>query len=367
MSAGTGGPVTGRLRGADVVRHHGDPPGEWGAATTAAALRDRSHRVRWVVGGRQPTAMLKGVVTGRMPGPWVEASPGVRAGRAEYSVVLTPKGRTLSDLRIWRDGGDEGDAAPLFLDVPASGAEALRAHFGRFLPPRLARVEDVSHETAHLTVLGPGAAGVLAREATGLRLEEHELAAMADGDLRALDVGGSRELVLIRTADVSEPAWDVVADAADVAALSRRLQAAGVRPVGSGVWEALRLEAGRPAFGADLTEEHIPVEAGVHDRAIDYDKGCYTGQEVIVRIRDRGHVNRHLRRLLLGDGPLPAPGSPLWRADGEREVGQVTSVATSPRRGGLALAYVRREVEPGERVRLGSPEGTEVEVEALGG
>jgi folate-binding protein YgfZ len=133
------------------------------------------------------------------------------------------------------------------------------------------------------------------------------------------------------------------------------------------VWEALRLEAGRPAFGADLTEEHIPVEAGVHTRAIDYDKGCYTGQEVIVRLRDRGHVNRHLRRLRLGDAPSPAPGTEVWRADGSKSVGAVTSAASSPRMGTLALAYVRREVEPPGPVRLGSAEGPEVEVEALEG
>ena len=67
-----------------------------------------------------------------------------------------------------------------------------------------------------------------------------------------------------------------------------RLEQAGAAPVGSGVWETLRIEAGLPAFGADMDGATIPVEAGLADRAIDHDKGCYTGQEVIVRIRDRG-------------------------------------------------------------------------------
>ncbi|MEQ9568981.1 MAG: glycine cleavage T C-terminal barrel domain-containing protein [Longimicrobiales bacterium] len=358
-------PRRGMLRGAEVVRHHGDPAGEWRAATEGAALRDRSHRRRWAVTGRQPGPMLSGIVTGRMPGPWTggDTAADLPAGRAEYSVVLTPKGRTISDLRLWRDGGAPGDDAPLLLDVPVAGAEALRAHLGRFLPPRLAKVTDVSGETAMVSVLGPDASALLAREATGLRLEAGDLDALAEGDLRAVDVGGGRPLLLIRCGEVSEPAWDVVGDSADVASIRRRLETAGVRPVGSGVWEALRLEAGRPAFGADLTEEHIPVEAGVHDRAIDYEKGCYTGQEVIVRIRDRGHVNRLLRRLRLGDAPVPAAGTELWRADGEKVVGVVTSGATSPRLGTLALGYVRREVEPPGPVRLGAADGPEIELD----
>ncbi len=336
------------------------PMDEWTAATTGAAVRDRGHRRRWTVTGKQPSAMLQGVVTGHMPGPWVQGD-GVGAGRAEYSVVLTPRGRTVSDLRLWREAGAHGDDASLLLDVPAAGAEALQAHLSRFLPPRLARVTDVSAETGMLTVLGPLGAGLLAREATGLRLEAAELEAMAEGDLRAVEVGGARPLTLIRCGDVSEPAWDVVADAADVSALRARLDAAGAVSVGREVWDALRHEAGRPAFGVDFTEEHIPVEAGVHTRAIDYDKGCYTGQEVIVRIRDRGHVNRHLRRLRLGDRPVPDPGTELWRADGAKAVGVVTSGAVSPRRGTLALGYVRREVPPPGPVRFGGPDGPEIE------
>jgi folate-binding protein YgfZ len=310
--------------------------------------------------------MLKGVVTGRMPGPWTVGTSGVRVGRAEYSVVLTPKGRTLSDLRMWRADGSEGDDASLLIDVPCAGTAALGAHLGRFLPPRLARVTDVSDETGMLTVMGPGAAGSLARHASGLRLETAALEAMGEGDLFALDVGGVRPLVVVRTCDVSVPAWDLVADRSDIDALERTLGAAGAAHIGSGVWEALRLEAGRAAFGAELTDEVIPVEAGVQHRAIDYEKGCYTGQEVIIRLRDRGRVNRHLRRFRLGDRPTPPAGTEVWRADGEKAVGVITSTAMSPRLGLLALGYVRREVEPPGPVRLGAADGPEVTFEALG-
>jgi folate-binding protein YgfZ len=358
-------PVMGEVRGASVARHFGDPPAEWMAATTSVAVRDRSHRLRWTVTGRQPSGMLLGVVTGHMPGPWTETDAGVGRGRAEYSAVLTPKGRTVSDLRLWRDAGEDGEAAALMLDVPVAGGEALEAHLRRFLPPRLARVSDVTASTGMLTVLGPEAADWIAREATGLRLERSDLEALAEGDLLAIDLGGERALVVVRSGEVSEVAWDLVGSADDIDALRRRVEATEATWIGSGVWEALRLEAGRPAFGAELSEEVIPVEAGIHHRAIDYDKGCYTGQEVIVRIRDRGRVNRHLRRLRLPDGPLPAPGTELWNEPGDKAVGAITSVATSPRRGPLALGYVRREVEPPGPVRVGSAEGPTAEVEAL--
>ena len=114
-------------------------------------------------------------------------------------------------------------------------------------------------------------------------------------------------------------------------------------------WTTLRVEAGRPAYGVDMDEDTIPVEAGIHERAIDYAKGCYTGQEVIVRIRDRGHVNRY--------APAPAPGRRGAASEGRgavrgrssrgaRPVGVVTSAVRSPKHGEtLALGYVKRGVE----------------------
>ena len=91
---------------------------------------------------------------------------------------------------------------------------------------------------------------------------------------------------------------------------------------------------------------------------------CYTGQEIVVRIRDRGHVNRSLRGLFLADGPIPPSDAKLFK--GDRVVGHITSAVESPRHGGgIALAYVRREVALGERVPVGSPDGPRAEVREL--
>jgi hypothetical protein len=120
-----------------------------------------------------------------------------------------------------------------------------------------------------------------------------------------------------------------------------------------------------PAWGAELSAETIPLEAGLETRAISTSKGCYTGQEVIIRILHRGHVNRVLRGLLLG-AAAGSPGLALVRADTGKPVGAVTSCAWSPLVGEqVALGYVRREVSPGEVLRIDSVDGPPARVVEL--
>jgi len=330
--------------GVPLARHFGDPAAEYGAATKRLAVFDRSHRTRLLVRGKSPGKMLSGVLTGRMPAPPREVTPGVHGGESTYHAVLTPKGKMVSDLWATLLGPEE--SAGYLLDVPVAGATALKASFAKLLPPRFAAVTDVSDETATITTVGPEAAGALSRLALGLSVDAGELSALAEGRWRT--AGSAAEgLRVERTAEVWPDAYSVTGPAAGVAALWQALVDGGAKPAGHAVWSTLRVEAGRPVFGTDMDEDTIPVEAGIEDRAIDHTKGCYTGQEVIVRIRDRGHVNRHLRRLSLGEVPTPARGTELLAADGSgKVVGEVTSAVVSPREGGvLVLAYVARGVE----------------------
>lgn len=316
-------------------------PAEYEAATRAMAVFDRSRRTRLVVKGRAPGRMLEGVLTGRMPPAPSEPEEGVWSGRFTYHAVLTPKGKMVSDLWATRLG-DEAEAGYL-LDVPEEGREGLLATFAKLLPPRFAALEDVSDRTGMLTVVGPQASRALSSLALGLRVEAAALDRLAEGDWSC--AGPPREsLIVQRTAEVWPDAYSVLGPAAAVGALRDALADAGARPAGGPVWTTLRVEAGRPAFGTDMDTDTLPPEAGIEDRAIDHRKGCYTGQEVIVRIRDRGHVNRKLRLLTLGDAAVPAAGTELLAADGSgKTVGRVTSAVDSPRQGGvLALAYVAR-------------------------
>lgn len=128
--------------------------------------------------------------------------------------------------------------------------------------------------------------------------------------------------------------------------------------------EVLRIEAAIPRWGVDMDENTIPNEAGLEARAVNYDKGCYIGQETIARIKTYGHVNRYLVQLRLAGGPVPDCGTKILA--GDKEVGTVTSAVQSGRFGApVALGYVRRELaKTGTIVTVG---GTQAEVIKLCG
>lgn len=334
---------------ARVMRHYGEPAAEYGAATEGGAVFDRTHRTRLVVNGRAPGKMLDGILTGTLPAPPAEVADGVLGGRATYHAVLTAKGKMVADLWALRLGDEE--TAGYLLDVPVAGREGLLAHFEKFLPPRFARVEGVTAGLASLSVVGPEAANLVSKMALGLRVEAPELGALAEGEWRTAGASAADAILVMRTEDVWPEAYTIYGPSGSMSALWVALVAGGATPAGLGVWSTLRVEAGRPAYGTDMDDGTIPVEAGIHHRAIDYEKGCYTGQEVIVRIRDRGHVNRSLRQLHLGDVPAPKKGAELYEAGAEEDagsVGWVTSAVESPKfEETVALGYVRREVEEG--------------------
>lgn len=341
------GGITADYHGGTLVRHFGGPGEEYRAATQGAAVFDRSHRTRLVVKGRAPGQMLNGILTGALPSEPIPAAEGVLGGAATYHAVLTPKGKMISDLWCARLGTEKEHG--YLLDVPVAGREGLLAHFAKFLPPRFAAVEDVSVTTASVSLVGPEAGKLLSKFALGLRFNASELAALEEGEWRLAGDRADDGLLVQRTADVWPEAYTVFGPAGAVKALWSMLVSQGATAAGLGVWSTLRVEAGRPVYGTDMDDGTIPVEAGIHDRAIDYEKGCYTGQEVIVRIRDRGHVNRELRQLMLGDIPAPAPGAELFHAGADEDakaVGRITSAVESPKFGQVvALGYVKRGVE----------------------
>ena len=358
-----------------LPRHYADPAAEYQAAREGLAICDRSHRARLLVLGPAPLAALQGVLTGRMPSAPTLSPKGLLGGRAEYSAVLTPKGRMIADLRaMW---GPDPDEEGLILDVPAAAIEPLLAHLKRYVPPRLATIEDVTADSGLITVLGPEAPDMIAEIVLESGSHAAEVGGLAEGKFlevrededkdegaTASSLVGKGGVRVARTCDVDVPAWDLFVSAGRLREMWDSLIKGGAAPIGAGVWETLRVEAGRPAYGGDMNESTILSETGLVDRAVDHTKGCYTGQEVIVRIRDRGHVNRSLRGLLLAEGPAPQTGTELFQED--RVVGKVTSVVESPRRGGpIGLGYVHRDVSNGGQVTVGSPTGPLAGIRAL--
>jgi folate-binding protein YgfZ len=142
-------------------------------------------------------------------------------------------------------------------------------------------------------------------------------------------------------------------DGGSTEAIEAAVRAAGGEVATAADYEIWRIEHGIPRFGLDITAENLPQETGLVSRAVSFDKGCYTGQEVVARIHYRGQVNRHLRGIRPAhpySGPPVPHGTELTR-DG-RAVGATASWCSSPRLGPIGLAYVRRELTPGDTVEV---------------
>jgi folate-binding protein YgfZ len=309
--------------------------------------------------------MLHGMAAGETPPPLVEMDTGVQHGRAPSSLLLTPKGRIVTELRAARlANGDDGE---LLLHLPESGVEEVLTHLSKFLPPRFAKAVEPESKIGSFLLVGPDAPKLVAREIFGSRLSADEVLYLLEGEERSLPDPGSIGVRVVRSGIFAPFAVEVIADNATLATIQTKLVGAGaVAATDPGLRDLLRLEKGRPHFGIEMDSETLPPEAGVQDRSSDHRNGCYTGQEVIVRIRDRGHANRYLRGLLLGQVRPPEPGSLLFAAGKEEAVGEVRSAANSPGFGQtIALAYLRREVTPLAEIRLGGPTGPPGQVRGL--
>jgi folate-binding protein YgfZ len=343
------GATFGEVAGRDVPLHYGDAAAEYRAVREGAGVADRRDRARIRMWGKDPARMLHGLVTNDV----LKAAP----GQGVYAAMLTPKGRMIAELRAFRRSDGE-----LLVEIPREALAGTVDHLRKFVPPMFARWADATDEVGELGVYGPEAAALLGR-VLGVEPPEGE-----DRFVEA-DFAGAPVLAAA-TGYVGVAGFDLFAPAAVLAALWTALVDGGARPVGLDTVDTLRIEAGRPRFGAELSAEVIPTEAyeelGMMPRAISFSKGCYTGQEVIVRIAHRGHVNRHLRGFLLPDGELPAAGTPLFNPDTGREIGKVTSAVFSPlRRGPVAIGFARREIEPGAEVRVGAADGAAATVVRL--
>lgn len=269
---------------------------------SAICVRDELAFVR--ISGRDAARLLQNVVTSDIAA--------LAVGEGQYGLALTPKGRPLADAWIVREAEDCYLAA---VERVAQGDfEAMLRRY------RLASRADIGAVTDDLTLL------------------ERPLAAPGAGwhagPLGALRLAGS---------DVSQADWDAaIAD--------------GAVPIGAETRETLRIEHGLPRFGVDFDSTNLPAEAGVVERAISFTKGCYIGQEPVVRLAHRGHANRELRRLQL----RAAPVLPAVLYEGDREVGRITSSAGLPEGGAVALGYVRRAVATGAELIVLGADGARV-------
>jgi tRNA-modifying protein YgfZ len=295
----------------------GDTSG-YDALQTGAALVDHAGRRLLRLSGKDPVGMLNAVLTNEVP---------KETGLGAYALLLSPKGRIQTDLRVLKCGED------ILVVTEPEGADAAREILGRYAPFSRVKLEDLSQGDAPWSALGlygPAAPRLLA----GLRLAEHESA--------QIEVGGA--MLLAAGVTVPVPGFDLLGPADALLAAREHLLRNGAVAAKRDAYETARVGAGVPRFGADMTPENFPAEAGVLGRAVNFTKGCYPGQETVARMHYRGHPNRTLRRFVVG-GPPPAPGAGILQAG--KQVGMVTTVAPLPVDGHtFALGYLHRKADP---------------------
>ena len=313
------------------------------AARSSAVVVDRSGEGRLRLTGPDRVAWLQGLVTND-----VDA---LQPGQGCYAAYLTPQGRMISDLRIL------ATREALLLDVPTVARTTVAARFEQFIITEDVVVEDVTARVARLGVHGPAAATVVGK---ALDVPAAVLAALAEHahvDVEFQDA----PVVVAGACTIGVPGYDIYCAAERVTDVAARLFGAGARDITADAWDTLRIEAGVPQFGVDMDTDTIPLEAGIEDRAISQTKGCYVGQEVVIRILHRGG-GRVVRRLVAwaadaestADAVVPGPGTPV-SFDG-KDIGRVTSAAWSPMlRRLIGLGYAHRDhAEPGTKLTVGA-------------
>ena len=295
------------------------------------------------VSGPDRAAFLQGLLTNDITA--------LSAGQGCYAAWLTPQGRMLTDMHVL----EAGDM--LLLDVPAAEVGHVVARLEQFHFTEDVRIADLSGSLESVWVHGPTASRVLAALAPsgGAFTSDTRVSWVNYQNARAALAG--LDAVVARIDQLGVPGYVVYVGAGQGDELTRALVSNGAQPAAPEVIEAARIEACYPVFGVDMTADTIPLEADIQDRAISLTKGCYVGQEVIIRVLHRGHGR--VARKLVGlhvDGAVPPRGAKIFV--GDREVGAVTSAAQSPRLGSIALGYVHRDVvEPGTAVEVGVASG----------
>jgi folate-binding protein YgfZ len=249
-------------------------------------------------------------------------------GQGCYAALLDRKGHLQADMRVLRLEEEE-----IWLDLEIGPAPAVLKHLRTYSIGRDVEVEDVSERWAITSLIGPrsrelaGFEGLAPEHAQGFR------------DWDGIEV-------LAAATDVG---IDLITKADAAARLAELLAAGGAVEVSDPAAEIIRVESGRPRFGFDMGPESMPAEADITERAVDFEKGCYIGQEPVARLHYRGKPNRTLRGLRLS--------SPAEHGDslllGDREVGTVGTVCLSPALGPIALAIVRREAAEGDQLAVG--------------
>jgi folate-binding protein YgfZ len=314
--------------GWSVPASYGDDLFEYAAIREhGIGLIDLSSRGRLVVTGSEAVAFLNGLITNDMKtlaeNHWMQA------------VFPNVQGRLLASVRVIRGidlQGSKGPQPAFMIDTEAATHERVLQTIQRFTLAGDFQVKDVTAETAMLFVGGDRAQETL-EQVFGTPVS------ISAGVVTQLSWKGD-QVTLLRASRLVAEGFDLIANNSIAENLWQTLVTAGARPVGYNAFEIMRVEAGVPVYGRDMDDTTVVTETNLDD-AVSYTKGCYVGQEIIARIKYRGHVAKKLRGFVFASPATVATGTPIKSRDG-KEIGSITSTTYSPILGSrIAIGYVK--------------------------
>jgi folate-binding protein YgfZ len=313
-------------RGASTAVRFGDPQAEFRALRTQCGVYDLGFRTKISLTGGDRVRWLNGMVTNNVRD--------LRVGHGVYAFLLNPQGHILGDLLAYNRGES------IIVDTDSGQAEKILATFDRYIIMDDVEVSSLSENLTALGISGPTSDEALI--AAGFEIPE-----LQPLQLQSVMWQGTECTVLrgeLRGQDAEYPAYEIWLAAATVRKLWDALLSAGATPVGSEALELQRIASGIPRYGVDIRERDLPQETE-QARALNFNKGCYVGQEIVERIRSRGAVHRKFTGFVADGTVQIAAGAKV--VVGEKEVGEITSVASlqfPDASKTVALGYIRSEL-----------------------
>ena len=315
---------------------YGNVRAEFHALVSGSGVYDLSSRAKISLTGGDRTRWLNGMVSNNIRD--------LEPGRGVYAFLLNPQGHILGDLYAYNRGES------LLVDTDQSQVEKILAVFDKYIIMDDVEVANVSEQLGTVGIAGPQSRETL--RAAGF--EVPELKPLQFVEMRWQQTG----VTVVRGDNPQVASFELWLAPGETGRVSEALMKAGAKPVGNAALGLLRIAAGIPTYGVDIRERDLPQETE-QDRALNFSKGCYVGQEIVERIRSRGQVRRKFTGFEI-DGQLPAAGSKI-QVDG-KDVGEITSAASVPVAHGerrVALGYIRREVAtPGKQIDAGGTPAT---------
>jgi len=342
---------------------------------SGSGVIDLSNRGRILVRGSEAVQFLNGLITNDLKtlaeNSWMPAAfPNVQ-GRLLASVRVARLEDEGTDQTtptgLPRRGASENVSPTFLIDTEPATHERVLKTIERFTLAGDFRVSDITSQTALLSVQGRRAVNVvrsvLGEEAAGIApnraIQIANIRTGSGSDRVAAgppsDVPGeiADVVTVIRATHTAEDGFDLVVNSdRGASSLWEALQKAGARPVGYDAFEILRIEAGLPRYGVDMDDTNVVTEAALDD-AVSYTKGCYVGQEIIARIKYRGHVAKKLTGLVFDQAVKTEVNEPIRSTD-DKDIGRITSKTYSPHLGRtVALGYLKYDyLAPGTSVKI---------------